>query len=356
MQQSDKLPRTRTTHLTWIILVVVSLSVGGVISLCGIVWNNVPELKGDWLFFWIYARKPVSDLYQNFSDLPFPYPPTMLLLLKPFGLLAEMPAFAAWTAIGFTLFTFALKQLGLHFRFVVLAALLPCLCGCIFAGQTSLFVGAALIGGVAARNSSVSALLFGIAIVLKPQSAIAVPFALVAIGDWRRLVLVGVVAALLVLASAYLFGYLNWAIWFEDLPRFRALLVERKLDVLDVGVNGIRLILGLPASTHIFGILLGIASVSVTWRVSQDPIERYTALACGAALISPYTLFYDLAGLSVIAVYFLMDDRNSKFAWLASAPIVIGLWLNPGVIGLAFLLLFRHAPALQLRRLATPTL
>lgn len=328
-------------------LVVISLTVAGSYSVRGIIWNNFPDYKGDWFIFWFSAQAPISDLYHDLQALPFAYPPTMLPLIKPFGLLPAWPALAAWTAIGFGFFSLALKRLGLNISTILLAALLPSLCECLVAGQTSFFVGAAMVGGVAARSTSLSALLFGLAIVLKPQSAIALPFALIALRDWRRLMMVGAVVVLFVCASVAVSGVAPWEAWTDALPRFKAMLVERNIYMQDVGVNGLRLNFGLPAWTHAFGILLGIATVAVTWSASGEPIERYTALACGSVLISPYTLIYDLAGLTVIALFRLLDDRGPKLMWFACAPIVIGLWPNLGVVAIALLQIFRHAPAMK---------
>ena len=326
----------------WIAIASVALTVGGVVSLCGILWNNIPGYRGDWFIFWLVARADPARLYHDLHAFPFPYPPSALLLVKPFGGFSAWVAFALWSALGMAAIVTAARRLGAGWGAIGVAALMPCLLSCVVFGQTSLFVGAALMGGVAARSPRLSMILFGVAMAIKPQSAIALPFALAAAGEWRRLAGSIAVAAAVAGIAVMLWGAGLWLTWWEALPHFRTLLIERHVDVMDVGVNGLRLWLGWPSWTHLSGVALGVVMVVATWRGSREPMARYAALACGAALISPYTLSYDLAGLSVVAVAALIDSERKPADWLIAAPIVAGVWPNVGVIGLGCLLAWRY--------------
>lgn len=323
-------------RLTWKATLAGTIAAGAVISVFQILHNNYPVYKGDWPILWYGASTPGS------ADYPSPYPPTALFLFRPFGLLPVWPAFLAWSLIGLMLFVTAARTLGVRYRAIALALIMPCVLTCLVAGQTSLFVGSALMAGVAVKDRRWSGILFGLAMVVKPQSAVAVPIALLAIGDWRRLFVVATTGATAVALSVVIWGVSAWTIWIHAMPAFQAYLIEHHVDVMDVGINGLRLRLHWPPWVHLFGVVLGMITVATTWRASPDPMARYAALACGAALISPYTLVYDLAGLSVVATAALLNRKRTPADWLVAAPIIAGFWPNPGVIGLACLQAWRY--------------
>jgi hypothetical protein len=62
--------------------------------------------------------------------------------------------------------------------------------------------------------------------------------------------------------------------------------------------------------------------------------------------MSPYTLYYDLAGLTFACVTMLLDRNRSPLIWLAAAMIVSSVLANFGVLLLAAMLIFE---ALQRR-------
>lgn len=329
-------------RVLWIAIASLAFAIGGVVSLCGILWNNIPGYRGDWYIFWLVARVAPTHLYHDLRALPFPYPPSALLLVKPFGGFSTWIAFSLWSALGIAAIATAARRIGASWGAIGTAAMMPCLLGCIVAGQTSLVVGAALMGGVAAQSPRLAMLLFGVALAIKPQSAVALPFALMAVGEWRRLAGSVIVAAAIAGIALALWGPGLWLAWLEALPHFRTMLIERHVDVMDVGVNGVRLRLGWPSWVHLVGVVLGVVMVVATWRGSREPMARYAALAGGAALISPYTLVYDLAGLSVVAAATLLDRKRAPVDWVVAAPILAGIWPNLGVIGLGFLLAWRY--------------
>jgi hypothetical protein len=55
-------------------------------------------------------------------------------------------------------------------------------------------------------------------------------------------------------------------------------------------------------------------------------------------LMSPYTLSYDLAGLTFASVAMLLDSKRSSLIWLAAALIVSSIFANVGIILLAAML------------------
>jgi hypothetical protein len=289
----------------WWLIPTAGLIAYGIRTIIGLSW---PTYGGDWFVFWFTAKAPVDALYRDLHAFPFAYPPTALLLVRPFGLLPAWPAFAAWSVAGSALLYAAARMLGATRKAFLLAVLMPPMALCLVAGQTGLFVGAAVMAGVAVRDARVSAACFGLAVALKPQAVFALPFALLAIGDFRRLALTGAIAISLAGVTVALWGTDVWLAWVDALPRFQQMLIDRGADRLDVGLNGLRLRLGLRPWVYGVGVGLGIVSSAMVWLLTEHRMVRYAAIAAGSVLISPYTLLYDLTGLSVAALSLLLCE------------------------------------------------
>ncbi|MEO6360866.1 MAG: hypothetical protein ABIO43_09880 [Sphingomicrobium sp.] len=74
------------------------------------------------------------------------------------------------------------------------------------------------------------------------------------------------------------------------------------------------------------------------FRSAAGPLDRYAAFATGTILMSPYTLDYDLIGLTIAAVGLLFDERRPIVMWIAAALIITSFGANVGVIMLAIAL------------------
>ncbi len=319
---------------------IAALTCGAIVSIFGIAANNLTEYRGDWFIFWFVAKAPITALYRDLEAYPFVYPPTALFLVKPFGLLPVWTSFALWSVTGLALITIAARQI-VTWWVIAVAVLMPGILSCLFAGQTSLFVGALIIWGVVARRSYG----WGVAAVLKPQSIVAFPIALVARRDWHSLALVILVGATPIALAIAVWGVEPWLDWLYALDDWRTQLVRRRINELDVGMNGLALWLGLPKAIYFLGLILGIGSTWATFRESDERLEQYAALACGSVLISPYTLGYDLAGLSIVATALLFDEKRSVLTWLASGLIVAGVTANFGILLFANVLLWENRRA-----------
>lgn len=287
---------------------------------------------GDYIIFWQAGSG--WPLYRNLHELTFPYPPTALLLVKPFGSLPFVPAVIAWTLAGVALLYVTSRRLVTP-KAAAIGMLSCAVLWLALSGQVSGFVAACVIGGLTARRPWQQGLLFALAGIIKPQSVLMVPVALLAERNWRVAAWGALFGALLVGISVALWGADLWPRWLHILRDFPALLAERQVNRADVGVAGLALKLGLPSWLFVLGIPLGIACVWRTFRRQADDAERYTALVCGVVLCSPYVLGYDLAALSIVCVGFLLDREQSKSVWRASAMIVSSVLTAPGVVLMA---------------------
>jgi len=292
------------------------------------------EYLGDYKVFWGIASLPGGEAYEH---QVFGYPPTALLLIKPFGLLPFWPSLLAWSAGG------ALAMILAARRIMPLAAIALGLAtyagiGVLVGGQISLFIGALVIAAISASQSRWRGLLLGIAAVIKPQSLLAAPIGLVAERNWRAIGWAVAASLALVAASMVLFGPQLWLRWGQELPRFQAVLEQRGLDTSDVGLYGLARSLGLPGVLYVIGIPLAGLTTWTMFRSEAKPLDRYAAFAASSVLLSPYTLYYDLAGLTLACTAMLLDRGRSPLVWLAAALVVSSVFASVGVLLLSIML------------------
>lgn len=196
-----------------------------------------PFLNQDFLGFWSYPRfvprlgvydpdammRFQQTLYPGFrSYYPFTYPPDFLLLTGWLGALPYGAARAVWLLAGLASFAVAGWAI-LRTRTGVLVLLAsPASLLCIVLGQSSFFIGALLLGGLAAlpRRPVLAGLLFGL-LTIKPQMGLLLPVLLLARGEWRAIAAACTSAALLVAVSALMLPAELWRLWFTSLPQIQ---------------------------------------------------------------------------------------------------------------------------------------
>jgi len=186
-------------------------------------------------------------------------------------------------------------------------------------GQTSLMVGAAMIGGWLLRQDRprLAGLLFAVAVCFKPQAMILAPVVLW--GQWRlvRWALIGCLA--LVLAS-FVFGPGLWLQWPHALADFSP--VTAATD--RVNPSALAASPWLAAALALLGLY-----IAWTWR-------DLTGLVAGALCLTPYAHQYDLAPLAPVALTWLAE--RARYGWgraLLGATLLAGLVSAPAM-GLAF--------------------
>ena len=207
--------------------------------------------------------------------------------------------------------------------------------GVLAGGQISLFIGALIIAGLNASSPRWRGLLLAAGAVIKPQALLPAPVALIARRDWRTIGWAAAAAAALLLLSACAFGIDVWLRWATEVPRFHDYLVSRGIDQMDVGMYGLARSVGLPGWIFICGVPLGIATSWLVFRRQAAPVDQYAAFAASTVLLSPYTLYYDLAGLTFACLAMLLDRERSPLIWLAAALVVSSVFANIGIVLLA---------------------
>ena len=346
---SSTMPPAPLPALTWLRVGLLAAAIAiGLVPLYrfagSMIWFD--QYLGDYNVFWGIARAPLDWIYDRYH---FPYPPTALLLVRPFGMVDFWPSLVAWGAAGALAITLGARRLmsanAVAIGFASCAAF-----GVLLGGQVSLFIGALVMAGVGAKHPRWRGALLAAAAVIKPQSLLAAPVALIAERNWRAIGWAIATACALLVVSALLFGPAAWPAWLNALRTFPSFLTSSGVDRTDVGIYGLAVGFGLPGWTFLAGVPLGVAA---SWLVFGDkhssPVDRYAAFACSTILMSPYTLSYDLAGLSFACVAMLLDEKRSPLIWLAAAMIVTTVFANVGIVLMALLL---GREALQRRKAA----
>lgn len=276
----------------------------------------IPRLRNwpltpDFTMLWAGARLAVTSPHSAYDvaattalqmslrppvgPLPFPYPPSSLPLLAPFGLLPFWPAFWLWTGLSLAAFWTAARRITSHF---LLAMVAPPMILALVLGQTTLWIGALLIWGVLLLPSRpfVAGLLFGIAAAIKPQFAIMIPVAVIAGRHWKAIGggFAGLGAMLLLSLP---FGLFLWPDWARMIARHPAIVSGYGLDVLGASPMMALKVLGWP---KILDGLFVVLAIGLTWRAfrGDDPKLRVLILLAATLIASPYAIRYELAMLA----------------------------------------------------------
>jgi hypothetical protein len=207
----------------------------------------------------------------------------------------------------------------------------------VLAGQNTFLSLALFYGGLhlVPRAPWLGGALLGV-LAYKPQIWLLVPLALVAMREWRAVAAMVGTAAVLVVASAGLFGVAFWVAFLDAAreaatPRFADAMFDH-IHVHLTSLMGAARMLGLPGGAagliQLAGTALSAVAVWLAFRRSGDSDARIAVLATATFLISPYTLNYDLLLLmpAVVALY----CRGLQRGFLPLERLVhIALWLAP---------------------------
>ena len=255
---------------------------------------------------------------------PFVYPPTFLLLVWPFAQLPLALAYPLWTGVSAALFVYAAAHLVKPSWATLALFIAPPVVLAISPGQTSLLVGAAMIGGWLMRDKrpALAGVLFALAACIKPQAMILAPVVLW--GHWR-LVRWAVIAGLALVLASFVFGPGLWLQWPHALADFSH--VTPATD--RVNPSALAASPWLAAALALLGIY-----IAWTWR-------DLTGLVAGALCLTPYAHQYDLTPLAPLALTWLIE--RGRYGWgraICGAALLAGLVSAPAtgllfVIGLA---------------------
>lgn len=238
----------------------------------------------------------------NLHDYVWSYPPHILLLIWPAGLLPYLPAFLLWTGLGLALFAYAAARGGVQRGNLLFVAVAPAVALNVFFGQNGLFTAAILVAGLAnlERRPGLSGILFGI-LTVKPQLGLLLPLVLVLTGNWRAMAAAAITTLAMVGATAWLWGVETWIGYVQKVLPMQHHLQEHGIGLLLISIPSpfyavrlLQLPLGLAWSVQALVSAVTVAAVIWTFWRPRDPVLSQALLVTAIFLVSPYTMTYDM--------------------------------------------------------------
>ena len=271
----------------------------------------------------------ISDL----APMYWSYPPHLVFLIWPFGLLGFLPSYIVWCAVGIALYVWAAVASGVDRKYWLFLVVAPAVTVNAFLGQNGFLTAALLIGGLANldRRPIIAGILFGI-LTIKPQFGLLLPVLLVLGGHWRVISSAVATTVLLVAATAIWFGPNIWIQYWQKV-------VPQQHDLLNVAGNmgwpivasafvNARLI-GLPDNCAwvVQAVVSACAFAAVVWTFwrKRDPVLSHALFVTATFLFSPWILNYDMVVFGWI-VALLRQRGNETFV---DQSLSLALWMLP---------------------------
>lgn len=316
--------------------------------------RSAPMVGSDFAIFWATARvalehgptaifspqwiQPIEAALRPFDDFaPWPYPPTFLLVVVPFGLMSFPHALVLFGVLAIACYAAVIARLTrpLDGRWRMAVAAFPGLIGAALTMQNAfLTVAAAGAALLLLRSRPVIAGACIAVLIVKPQYGVLFPLALICGRQWKALVSAGMFSAAIVATSVAVFGSHAWAAFFAFLPTFNRTVIEHG-ETLWRGMPSmcglaraaglsVPLAYGMQASVAV----AAAAAVVYVWIRPARFELRAAALAAATLLVQPYYMYYDLLWLVLPLTFLLLDCRNVRPNRLEIAVAVL-VWIAP---------------------------
>jgi hypothetical protein len=241
---------------------------------------------------------------------PFPYPPTLLLLLGPLGGLTLRAAFCVFIIPSFAAYLLAMSAgRWREWWWTLAACIAPATGVTLISGQTGYLSGALMIGGLRLlpTRPALAGVLFGL-LTYKPQLGVLVPVALVAMGAWRAIAAAAATFFAGVALSGYLYGFALWGLFVHSLFEYAVRFHPVVGYMPTIYANAI--MLGAWRSVAwVLQLAVSIPVGVVIWRAyRQGPSARAAALlVVGTYLATPHAFNYDMPMMTLALVWYFVE-------------------------------------------------
>lgn len=268
---------------------------------------------------------------------PFPYPPTFLLALLPFGALKFDGAVALFTVLGLSAYSAVIARLcrGIDRSALLVVAAFPGVALAAYAGQNSLLTAAA--AGAALALLETAPLRAGACIAflaIKPQFGVLFPLALLCGRYWRGLFASAVLFIAFAACTAAVLGVDAWRTYVSYVPTLnRSLLLNGNDHWAGMPtVFAAARMAGLPVvgayACHMLVAVPAVLSALYLWARRARFELRAAALSVASLLMQPYMMSYDLAWLGLPIALLAHDSTHSPLSRVDRAIVGVA-WLMP---------------------------
>jgi len=291
-----------------------------------------------WFDFRIYNEALRQILGIPYPEVYWSYPPHLVLLVWPLGLMPYLPAYIAWGAVGIGLYLFVCSGAIPRER-LVFVAVAPGIAVCLFFGQNGFYTAALLIGGLLCRERRpvLSGVLFGI-LTIKPQFGLLLPVVLLLERRWATIASAVITTATLVALTAMLFGWNIWIEFWQKVVPQQIWLTATSDGLLFSMVAspfyGARLIdlpMGVAWALQYLAAALAFAAVVWTYWRRRDPALSLALFVTATFLFTPYILNYDMVVFGFVVA--LLRDRADNT--MRDHYLLIAVWTLPVTMMLA---------------------
>jgi hypothetical protein len=184
-------------------------------------WQGHLDLLADGTRFTAWLNQHfASVLTQPLSYRPWIAPPSLLVLLIPFGLLGFNAAYAVFQVLSAGLlaaaFCVGARDDRASVPLAAIALLSPAAALNVVDGQTGFLIAALLVAGLRLLDKKpvLAGLVLGV-LSIKPQYFLMVPLALLAGRQWKALAATILSAAALATVSVMVLGFEAWIVWIQ---------------------------------------------------------------------------------------------------------------------------------------------
>jgi Glycosyltransferase family 87 len=269
----------------------------------------------------VYQSWVSSHFTPDMARAVFSYPPSMPLLLLPFGALPHAYALLLWSVLGITGYWFVCfyrTPAGRSWLSLAVIATASVVLFNLTFGQLGLFLALAFVGAL--RLLPTRPVLAGVIIGLltvKPQLGPLLVIVLLMRREWTAVAAACVSALALAGASLLLWGPDPWLAYIHTTVPFQAKLLQDMngfyARVMTTPYGGFYA-LGAPTAIAmiaqvIVAVMVVIASIFVLRRKTVAWPLQVVIIAFGASLLTPYMLAYDLA-IPLAALLWYISDQN----------------------------------------------
>lgn len=285
--------------------------------------SSLPTHRPDFAMMWKamqlsnpYDRTALNAALNWESKFPvaFVYPPTAMPIFELLGLLPMRVALTLWAVVSALAMALASRS-----KWTALLLITPAVLWAIPGGQTSVLQGSILLGAVLLMQRPVAAgLLFGIALCLKPQLALAFPLLLAINRRWDVVLTTIATVAGITILSAAIFGAHQWLEWTKSLPAFLNLHESMRL------LQRNEIAPGFPVWARALALLVGSWAAATALR-RGNRVEAFVIAVGTGLLSSAHAMGYEFAMFAAAAPALL-----ARRGWSSSAIFLF--LLTPGLI------------------------